>query len=77
MCRLSVRKGVARGLQGATNQTHNQLSQDIMKLAQEHERLGGKAAKKKKGKAGKAKAQSWEAAAMQAIAEHADVEMAA
>lgn len=80
--RMSVRKGVARGLQGATNQTHNQLSQDIMKLSQEHERLGGKgSSQKKKGKAGKgskgSKAQSWEAAALQAIAEHADVEMAA
>ena len=49
---MTVRKGLARGLQGATNQTHNQLSQHIMKLAQEHEGLEkntGKRKRKSKG----------------------------
>ena len=45
---MTVRKGVARGVQGATNLTHNQLSQHVMKLAQEQEGLGKK--KKRRGK---------------------------
>ena len=39
--RMSVRKSMARGVQGATNLTHNQLGQHILKLAQEQERLHG------------------------------------
>jgi hypothetical protein len=71
---MTVRKGVARCLQGATNLTHNQLSQHVMKLAQEQEGLHQKS-KAGSSRSKSKKKQTWEAAALQAIAEQ-DVDMA-
>ena len=49
---MSVRKGLARGVQGATNLTNNKLTQNMLKMAQVHEgqkqAASGKAAKKSK-----------------------------
>jgi hypothetical protein len=69
---MAVRKGVARGVQGATNLTHNQLSQHIMKLAQEREGLHDKARSGSKGRKSR-NMQRWEEAAVQAIAEDVDM----